>query len=119
MATRNGNRIGAVKRAIENHIHPKNGRSFLISSYSNWYIGVSNNPLVRKAQHEYTKQLTAMHFQYWELDCKEDALEVEEYFHDLGMADKKGAGGVRRNTTTVYVFKISPHLFELIIDALS
>ena len=119
MAVRNGNRIGAVKRAIENHIHPKNGRSFLFSSYSNWYIGVSNNPLVRKAQHEYSKQLTAMHFQYWELDRKEDALEVEEYFHYLGMADKKGAGGVRSSTTTVYVFKISPHILDHLADMLS
>jgi len=118
MSKINGHKIGAIKRAIENHIHPDNNRSFIYAVYRNWYIGVTNNPNVRKAQHENQKQLTALHFQFWEADTKENALEVELYFHELGMLDKHGQGGIRNSSTVVYVFKIKPHALDWILDVL-
>jgi len=118
MATNSGHKIGAIKRAIENHIHPDSGRSFLYVDYSNWYIGITNDPSVRKAQHEYQKQLTAMHFQWWEAGSKDNALEIEEYFQDAGMQDKKGAGGAKKNSTMVYIFKINTHFLDLLVNIL-
>ena len=114
----NGHKIGAIKRAIENHIHPNSGRSFLYSMYKNWYIGITNDPAIRKAQHEYQKELTAMHFQWWEADSLDNALEIERHFHDLKMQDKHGAGGAKKNSTMVYVFKIDYHLLDLILTTL-
>lgn len=107
-----GRRCGAIKRAIETHIHPKNHRSDFYRDYRNWYIGVTNNTNVRKAQHKRTKKTPALHFGYWDAGTVENACKVEKYFHELGMKDKHGTGGVRPNTTYVYVFKITTNIFD-------
>ncbi|SRR5258705_2466896 len=107
-----GRRCGAIKRAIENHIHPKNSRSDFYVEYSNWYIGVTNNTVVRKGQHKRSKKTLALHFEYWDAGTVENACEVEKHFHTLGMKDKHGTGGVRANTTFVYLFKISTNIFD-------
>lgn len=109
---RNGHKIGALKRLIEEHIHPNNHRSDFYKKYGNWYIGVTNNTSLRKIQHIKSKQIAALHFKAWNAETKENALEVEKFFHLLGMRDKHGAGGVRDTTTWVYVFKIRTNIID-------
>lgn len=111
MGTTN-HRVGAIKRAIENHIHPKNNRSDFYVDYANWYIGVTNNTNVRKGQHKRTKKTAALHFEYWDAGTMENACEVERHFHKKGMRDKHGKGGVRASTTYVYLFKINTNIID-------
>jgi len=118
MAAINGHKVGAIKRAIENHIHPKNGRSFIYSEYANWYVGITNNPSIRKVQHQYEKDITAHHFQCWDADTRANALEIEFYFHELGMRDKNWQGGTKPNSTWVYIFKINAHFLDRVVAIL-
>ena len=106
----NGNKIGAIKRAIENHIKVENGRSLFFKDYNNWYIGITNNVGVRKSQHKSTKDTNALHFKYWDAGTKQDAIEIERYFHLLGMKDKINVGNAKKDTIYVYVFKIRTNI---------
>ena len=119
MATLNGHKIGAIKRAIDNHIHTDSGRSFIYSDCANWYVGITNNPSVRKTRHEYEKQLTALYFKSWEADTKANAREIEMHFHKLGMKEKDSEGGTKPNSTMVYVFKIKHNLLDVIGNILN
>jgi predicted GIY-YIG superfamily endonuclease len=107
-----GHKIGAVKRAILNHIHPKNNRSDFYVRYSNWYIGITNNVKIRKAQHQKNKNIAALHFKAWNTDTKKNAIEIEKHFHALGMRDKASIGGAKDSTTYVYIFKVKTNIAD-------
>src|ERR1700756_4831992 len=104
-------KIGAIKRAIEFHIHPSNNRSDFYVEYGNWYCGVTNDETMRKAQHKYTKQISAMYFKAWNAGSKINSLAVEKYFHSKGMRGfSKSPGGVRQNSKFVYIFKLRTNI---------
>lgn len=107
-----GYKIGAIKRAIEVHIHPNNNRSDFYVNYKNWYVGITNNVNLRKAQHQKGKNIPALHFKSWNAETKSNAIEIEKYFHNLGMKDKSSVGGARDSTTYVYVFKIRTNIAD-------
>ncbi len=99
-------KIGAIKRAIENYIHPDNNRSDFFVKYSNWYCGVTNDDTKRKAAHRYGKNISAMYFKAWDAGTKANALAIEDYFHSKNMRGKsQSSGGVRTSSRYVYVFK--------------
>ena len=107
-----GHKIGAIKRAIADHIHPNNGRSDIYVNYRNWYVGITNNVNLRKIQHQKGKNIPALHFKSWNAESKNNAIVIEKYFHDLGMKDKSSVGGARESTTYVYVFKIRTNIAD-------
>ncbi|MDI9363422.1 MAG: hypothetical protein QM541_00625 [Flavobacterium sp.] len=117
----NGYKVGAIKRAIEHYIHPNNKRSDIIPVYGNWYIGITNNAQIRKAQHKKEKSTKALYFNYWDAGNKLTAVEIEKYFHLLGMKDKATVGGAKSDSSYVYIFKLRTtivddiaHLFGLV-----
>jgi|GEM_PF-1249990 len=114
-----GHKIGAIKRAIENYIHPSNRRSFIFSEYENWYIGITNDTKRRKAEHEYKKELETLHFNSWDAGTVQNAVEIEKYFHDKGMKDKASVGNAKKDSIYVYVFKIQPHALDFLFAALA
>lgn len=117
-----GNQISAIKRAIENYIHPKNHRSDFYVEYSNWYCGVTNDSTKRKAKHKWGKKIPALYFHAWNAKTKANSLEVEKHFHNKGMRGiSKSPGGVRSTSVQVYVFKWKTniaddlaHFFEMV-----
>lgn len=99
-------KIAAIKRAIENYIHPDNNRSDFYVRYSNWYCGVTNDDTKRKASHKYDKKISAMYFKSWDAGSKENALAIESHFHNKLMRGKSNSpGGVKSSSRYVYVFK--------------
>lgn len=117
----NGHKAGAIKRAIEYYIHPNNKRSDIIRVYGNWYIGITNNTQIRKAQHIKEKSTKALYFNYWDAGNKITAVEIEKYFHSLGMKDNATIGGAKSDSCYVYIFKLRTtiaddiaHLFGLV-----
>lgn len=106
MTEKSNPKVGAIKRAIENHIHPDNGKSDFYVKYSNWYCGVTNDDAKRKAAHKFTKDIPALYFKSWDAGSKSNSLAIEKYFHSKGMrGDSKSPGGVRTSSRYVYVFK--------------
>lgn len=105
-AVKTNTKIGGIKRAIENHIATKNGRSQIVVLYGNWYCGVTNDETRRKADHKYGKNISALYFKAWDAESKDNALLVEKHFHQQGMKGlSKSPGGVRSSSKYVYIFK--------------
>lgn len=68
--------------------------------YPYWYIGITNDPNRRKQEHiDDGKNVT--HWTQWPVDAKDDAGDIESYFHILGM---KGGGGGSEDPTHVYIY---------------
>jgi len=108
-------KIGAIKRAIENYIHPANSRSGFYVNHTNWYCGVTNDETRRKAAHKYGKNITALYFKAWDAGSKTNALAIERYFHSLGMlGQSKSSGGVRSSSRYVYIFKRHKNIADVI-----
>lgn len=98
-------KIGAIKRAINDHISTNKERSSFFVVHDNWYCGVTNNVGIRKIQHA-TKRIF-IYFKSWDAETKNNAVEIEKYFHELKMRGAKTAGGVRKNSKFIYVYKYS------------
>lgn len=98
---KHSHKIGAIKRAINDHISTKKERSAFFVLYENWYCGVTNNVGIRKAQHEGKRIF--IHFKSWNAETKNNAVQIEKYFHELKMIGAKQAGGVRENSVYVYI----------------
>jgi hypothetical protein len=107
-----GQTIGAIKRAVEDHIHPLKGRSDFYVNYGNWYVGITNNVTLRRIQHQKSKKIPALHFRAWNANSKINAIEVEKHFHGKGMKDKACVEGARDTTTYIYVFKIRTNIVD-------
>lgn len=76
----------AIKAAIEN----------IVRDYSIWTIGVTDDPIRRKSEHNNPK-----HWHQWDADTETAARDVEQYFLDKGM---KGGGGGPGGADYVYIF---------------
>ena len=76
----------AIKAAIDN----------IVSDYSLWTIGVTDNPARRETEHGNPSTW----FQ-WDADTERGARNVEEHFLDKGM---KGSGGGLGRADYVYIF---------------
>ena len=75
-----------IKAAIEN----------LVTTYSLWTIGVTDDPARRKGEHSNTE-----HWRQWKADSEAAARNVEKHFLDKGM---KGGGGGSGTADYVYIF---------------
>lgn len=76
----------AIKAAIEK----------IVSTYSVWTIGITDDPTRRKTEHG-----NPPHWHQWNADTETAARNVERYFLDKGM--KGGPGGIGR-ADYVYIF---------------
>ena len=68
----------------------------IVSHYSVWTIGVTDNPARRKAEHGNPSV-----WHNWDADTETAARNVEKYFLDKGM---KGGGGGAGRADYVYIF---------------
>ena len=76
----------AIKAAIEK----------IVTAYSIWTIGVTDDPVRRKSEHG-----NPQHWHQWDADTETAARNVEKYFLDKGM---KGAPGGAGRADYVYIF---------------
>ncbi len=76
----------AIKAAIEN----------IVTTYSAWTIGVTDDPVRRKGEHG-----NPQYWHQWDADTETAARNVEKYFLDKGM---KGGGGGLGRADFVYIF---------------
>jgi len=70
------------------------------TSYSIWYIGITDDPARRKAEHETEKQNTT-YWKDWHADTEAIARDIEQYFLKKGMHGGTGGG---EHPTYVYMF---------------
>ncbi len=68
----------------------------IVTSYSIWTIGVTDDPVRRKSEHG-----NPQHWHQWDADTETAARNVEKYFLDKGM---KGAPGGAGRADYVYIF---------------
>lgn len=76
----------AIKAAIEQ----------IVRSYSNWTIGVTDDPNRRNGEHGNPPS-----WRHWDADTEQAARNVESYFISKGM---KGGGGGLGRADYVYIF---------------
>lgn len=69
-------------------------------NYSLWTIGVTDDPDVRKTQHDNDGKVVK-HWINWSTESEKDGRSIEEYFLDKGMKGDTGGGGSARY---VYIF---------------
>lgn len=91
-----------IKKQIEKYV--KENSNFFVD-YSRWYIGVTNNPEIRKNQHKSLNNKEPNFWKHWYCYSKENALEIEKYFHKKGMLETSKTGGVAEDSKYVYVYK--------------
>ncbi len=70
------------------------------SDYSDWRIGVTDDPLGRRKRHQDEGRYTRL-WKQWEADGETDARSVEAYFVDKGM---KSGVDWDTNGNFVYIF---------------
>jgi hypothetical protein len=70
------------------------------STYSDWKIGMTDDPLARNRRHQEDGRDTRL-WKQWEADSEADAKSVEAYFIDKGM---KGGTDGDTNGSFVYIF---------------
>jgi len=70
------------------------------STYSDWRIGITDDPLGKNKQHQDEGRDTRL-WKQWEADSETDAKSVEAYFIGKGM---KGGDEGDTNGNFVYVF---------------
>ena len=68
----------------------------IVSTYSIWTIGVTDDPVRRKSEHD-----NPTNWHQWDADTETAARNVEKYFLDKGM---KGSGGGGGGADYVYIF---------------
>ncbi len=81
--------------------------SFLWVRYSRWYVGITNSPRLRKAQHANANGKKPRHWMVWDAGSCKNALAIERYFgaYGCGMKGGKVKGNAKRNSRFVYVYK--------------
>lgn len=86
--------------------------STAVKDYTNWYVGVTNNPEARKAVH---KSKNETHPDFWiDFNARSHkiALTIETHFHKKGMLETDKKGGIRPDSKFVYVYKKYITLFD-------
>lgn len=88
----------------------KNSTVFV--DYSNWYIGITNKPHIRKSQHAVNIEGKPYFWQEYNARSRQIAEAIEKSFHDRGMKEKRHAGGARDDSKYVYIYKKYPTIFD-------
>jgi len=70
------------------------------SSYGVWTIGVTDDPQLRKDQHNNDGK-DVQYWTQWRTDSESDGRDTEKYFLDRGMKGGTGGGGYAKY---VYIF---------------
>ena len=79
--------------------------------YSNWYIGITNNPTARASAHRSANG----HLYFWkEYDAKSRRIAeaIETHFHKKGMKEKDLKGGAKDDSRYIYVYKKYPTIAD-------
>ena len=74
---------------------------YRVTKYSIWTIGITDDPIRRKTEHENDGQVVTQ-WEAWEVDSEQDARDIEKYFLDKGM--ESGGDEGEENPTFVYNF---------------
>ncbi len=85
---------------IESAIHEH--RSIYGGSFSQWYIGITDNPKRRLEEHE-QRYDHILNPNYWTANSKEIAAQVEKWGLNQNMQGNTGGGN--GNSYYVYIFK--------------
>lgn len=84
-----------IAQAIINRVENSQG-----SKYSDWRIGITNDPEDRKAEWNYPK-----YWQQWQADSLKDAQEIETFFiHEKRMQGGTGGNLSPYRSVHVYIF---------------
>ena len=72
----------------------------LSQKYPSWYIGITDDPDERKADHK-SKGVDVSYWRSWPADSESIARRVERHFLDLGMRGDTGGG---KTPKYVYIY---------------
>ena len=80
------------------------------TNYGKWYVGVTNDPKIRRAAHNHVNKadlLASSTFAWsvYDTGSVDLACAIETHFHEKGMLDKDSKGGIKSSTKYVYVYK--------------
>ena len=95
---------------IRHHIKSKD----FFSGVSCWYIGITNNVYVRKAQHMRKDYPDMKYFRSFYVYSMHIASQIEDYFSDEGALNHKGKRGAKENSRYVYVFKGNSNFLDIL-----
>jgi hypothetical protein len=99
----------SIIRRIEYWV--KKNSTFFVE-YSNWYIGITNKPHIRKSQHTTNIEGKPYFWQEYNARTRNIAEAIEKRFHDKGMKDARHVGGAKSDSKYVYVYKKYPTIFD-------
>ena len=94
----NSYQIGAIKRAITNHVSKFDNED----SYINWYCGIKDKASVVHLQKSAGN--TYRDFVFWDATYIDNAIRVQEYFKKLGMRGNTTRVTPENEKTSVFVF---------------
>ncbi len=86
--------------------------SFMYANNARWYVGITNNGVRRKREHEAKNKCKCMHWKIWDLESVKHSLDLETKLHNIGMLDKDSKGGYNTKSTYIYVYKKRPTLID-------
>jgi predicted GIY-YIG superfamily endonuclease len=87
----------------------KNSTGWIV--YSNWYVGITNNPNARKSAHNSANG----HLYFWleqNARSRRIAEAIETYFHNKGMKEKDLKGGAKDDSKYIYIYKKYPTIVD-------
>ncbi len=103
-----------IKNGIKKHIADN---SIGVVLYYKWYCGITKHEgITRLKQHIREKKISGLYFMQIDAGTKDNAHEIEVHFSKKGMANKPHAGGAKKDSKYVYVFKISPTWIDELLN---
>ena len=97
--------LRAINKQVKEH-------SSLVVHYSNWYVGVTNNPAVRKNGHGSKNKEAVYFWEHYNARSLGIAMAIEKHYHAKGMLETGKTGGVAADSKWVYVYKKYPTIFD-------
>ena len=93
----------SIVAKINQHIEEN---SVFISDTAIWYVGITNNPMRREAEHKRAYGFNVRYYAVFYAHTKKIASQVEDYFAKKGTTNFPGSSGAVEDSRWVYVFKI-------------
>ena len=98
--------LDLLKAMIKAHIEETGG------DYSDWYVGISEDPKNRLDQHNVSDENFP---RTWDTESEQRARDIEDYF--VNVLETQGDTGGGDRPTYVYVYKTSHHTNEAVQHA--
>lgn len=90
--------VAKINRHIDEH-------SWANTPLSRWYVGITNDPMRRKSEHQREFGLNIRDYAVFYAYTKKIASQVEDYFSKKGTSNCPGSRGAREDSRWVYVYK--------------